>query len=315
MTEQRIVGTVVVELLAGINVFGVKSGSAVQNIFAVAKIGVLCIVIIGGLFMIRPENFTTMTTSSVEWGNSFTAAVPALTAFGGYYTLSYMSGEIKNPQKTLPLATIIGMSIVIVINMLLTIACVGSVGFADLAGSDTPVSAAAQVIFGNVGASLVTAGAMISIFGAVNGALLGMPRVAYSMAENKMMFGFFGKTHSKYHTPYVAIIIYAVIAVIFVWTGNFMTLLMMGTFVSRVWEVIICISLMVLRKKQPNLERPFKMWGYPVTTILAAVITFILVCNVDPQQIINGLILMLTSIPAYFIYRAVTGRRKESGES
>ncbi len=315
VTEQRIVGTVVVVLLAGINVFGVKSGSAVQNIFAVAKIGVLCIVIIGGLFMIRPENFTTMTTSSVEWGNSFTAAVPALTAFGGYYTLSYMSGEIKNPQKTLPLATIIGMSIVIVINMLLTIACVGSVGFADLAGSDTPVSAAAQVIFGNVGASLVTAGAMISIFGAVNGALLGMPRVAYSMAENKMMFGFFGKTHSKYHTPYVAIIIYAVIAVIFVWTGNFMTLLMMGTFVSRVWEVIICISLMVLRKKQPNLERPFKMWGYPVTTILAAVITFILVCNVDPQQIINGLILMLTSIPAYFIYRAVTGRRKESGES
>lgn len=311
VTEQRIVGTIVIVVLSLVNVFGVKSGSAVQNIFAVAKIGVLCIVIIGGIFMIRPENFTTMTTESVEWGSAFTAAVPALTAFGGYYTLSYMSGEIKNPQKTLPLATIIGMSIVIVINMLLTIACVGSVGFADLAGSDTPVSAAAQVIFGGVGASLVTFGAMISIFGAVNGALLGMPRVAYSMSENKMMFPFFGKSHPKYRTPYVAILIYAVVAIVFVWTGNFMTLLMMGTFVSRMWEVVICLSLIVLRKKQPGLERPFKMWGYPVTTILAAVITFILVCNVDPQQIINGLILMLTSVPAYFIYCKVMGKKKE----
>ena len=88
-----------------------------------------------------------------------------------------------------------------------------------------------------------------------------------------------------------------------------MTLLMMGTFVSRLGEVVISISLIVLRKKQPELERPFKMWGYPVTTILAAVITFILVCHVAPQQILSGSLLMLTSIPAYLIFRRVMGKR------
>lgn len=309
VTGQRVVATLLILGLSLVNVLGVKSGSAVQNIFTVAKVGVLIVVILGGIFAIRPENFTTMTTPTVEWGSSFTAAVPALTAFGGYYTLSYMSGEIKDPKRTLPLATIIGMGVVILINILLTVACVGSVGFANLAGSNTPVSDTAQVVFGSVGASIVTLGAMVSIFGSTNGALLGMPRVAYAMAENNMMFPFFAKLHPKYKTPYLTILIYAVVAVIFVWTGNFMTLLMMGTFVSRLGEVVISISLIVLRRKQPELERPFKMWGYPVTTVLAAVITFILVCHVAPQQILSGSLLMLTSIPAYLIFRRVMGKR------
>lgn len=313
-TGRRIVASALVIGLALVNVLGVKSGSIVQNIFTVAKVGVLVVVIVGGLFVLKPENFTTMTTQTVEWGNSFTAAVPALTAFGGYYTLSYMSGEIKNPKRNLPLATIIGMGIVIVINMLLTVACVGSVGFANLAGSETPVSAAAQVVFGPLGTTLITAGAMISIFGSTNGALLGMPRVAYGMAANNMMFPFFGKLHKKYQTPYVAILIYALVALLFVWTGNFMSLLMMGTFVSRLGEVVICLSLIVLRKKQPNLERPFKMWGYPISTILAAVITFVLVCHVDPKQILNGSILMLTSVPAYFIYVKLIAKKQKVQE-
>lgn len=139
-------------------------------------------------------------------------------AFGGYYTLSYMSGEIKNPKSNLPLATIIGM-----------------------AGSATPVSDAAKVAFGSVGATLITLGATVSIFGSTNGTLLSMPRVAYAMAENHMMFPFFAKLHPKYKTPYITLMIYAVVAVVFVWTGNFMTLLMMSTFVSCLSGVAVCI--------------------------------------------------------------------------
>lgn len=314
VTGQRIVATVLIVFLATVNVFGVKGGSVVQNIFTVAKVTVLVVVIVGGLCNLKAENFTTTTTETVQWGNSISAAVPALTAFGGYYTLSYMSGEIKNPKRTLPLATIIGMGVVIIINMLLTVACVGSVGFANLAGSATPVSDAAKVVFGNVGGTLITLGAMISIFGSTNGSLMGMPRVAYSMAENHMMFPFFAKLHPKYQTPYVTIIIMAVVAVGLVWTGSFMTLLMMGTFVSRLCEVAVSLSLIVLRKKKPELERPFKMWGYPITTILAAVITFILVCNVDKQQILWGILLMATSIPAYLIFRYTVGKKAEAQE-
>ena len=88
-----------------------------------------------------------------------------------------------------------------------------------------------------------------------------------------------------------------------------MTLLMTSTFVSRLCEVAVALSLIVLRRKKPDLDRPFKMWGYPVTTILAAVVTFVLVCNVAPAQIKNSLILMATSIPAFFIFRATVGKK------
>ena len=152
-----------------------------------------------------------------------------------------MSGEIKNPKSNLPLATIIGMGVVIIINMLHTVACVGSVGFSSMAGSATPVSDAAKVAFGSVGATLITLGATVSIFGSTNGTLLSMPRVAYAMAENHMMFPFFAKLHPKYKTPYITLMIYAVVAVVFVWTGNFMTLLMMSTFVSCLSGVAVCI--------------------------------------------------------------------------
>lgn len=314
VTGQRLVATALIVILSFVNIRGVKNGSTVQNIFTVAKITVLAAVTIGGIVALKPENFTTMTTETVEWGRSFATAVPAMGAFGGYYTLSYMSGEIKNPKRNLPLATIIGMGVVIAINVLLTIACVGSVGFANLAGSDTPVSVAAQVVFGGVGATLVTLGATVSIFGSTNGTLLSLPRVAYAMAENRMMFPFFAKLHPKYKTPYVTILVYATVAVMFVWTGNFMTFLMMSTFVGCLSEVAVCLALFVLRKKQPDLERPFKMWGYPVTAILATVVTFILVCSVSPQEMRSGGFLMLTSIPAYLIFLYMNKKRGVSTE-
>lgn len=309
VSGQRLVATALILILAFVNILGVKNGAIMQNIFTVAKVSVLVIVCFGGIFALKPENFTTMTTETVEWGNSFATAVPALSALGGYYTLSYMSGEIKNPKRNLPLATIIGMGIVILINMLLTVVCVGSVGFANLAGSATPVSDAAQVAFGGVGAKLITLGATVSIFGSTNGTLLSFPRVSYAMAENHMMFPFFARLHPKYKTPYITILVYAIGAVIFVWTGNFMTFLMMSTFVGCLSEVAVCIALIVLRKKQPNLERPFKMWGYPVTAILATAVTLVLVCSVSPKEMLSGGGLMLTSVPAYLIFLAINKKK------
>ncbi|MDU3241484.1 MAG: amino acid permease [Clostridiales bacterium] len=113
---------------------------------------------------------------------------------------------------------------------------------------------------------------------------------------------FFKKLHPKYKTPHITILVYAAGAVIFIWTGNFMTFLMMSTFVGCLSEVTVCIALIVLRKKQPNLERSFKMWGYPVTAILATAITLILVFSVSTQEMISGGFLMLTSVPAYLIF-------------
>lgn len=252
------------------NIRGIKLGALVQNIFTVGKLGALALVIVGGWFVMKGANFTTMTTETVEWGRSFTAAVPALLAFGGYYTLAYMSEDIENPNKNLPLAMMLGMGIVIIVNVLLNMSCIGAVGFAELAGSSTPVTDAAKVIFGPLGAIIVTLGAMVSIFGSLNGTLLSTPRVPLAMSRDGMLFPFFGKLHPKYQTPYISIIIFSLAAIAFLWTGTFMTLLMMGVFVSRSLECIVTLSLIVLRKKKPDAHRPLKMWGYPIAAVLEA---------------------------------------------
>jgi len=260
----------------------------------------------------KGANFTSLAPGfeKVQWNNVFTAAVPALLAFGGYYTLSYMSGEIENPKRNLPLATIIGMLIVIIVNISLNITAIGTVGFKELAGSPTPVSAAAQVIFGPGGAIIVTIGALISIFGSLNGIIMSSPHVDYAMSRDRLIFAFFGKLHPRFKTPWITLAIFCACSIVFLWTGTFMTLLLLGVFVARSLECFVALSLIILRRKKPDAERPVKMWGYPVTTVLAIAITVILVTRVDFQQIINGLLLMASSIPAYFIFKATM---KKSG--
>ena len=220
-----------------------------------------------------------------------------------------MSGDIKDPKKTLPKAMIIGMIIVITINVLISVACVGTVGFANLAGSETPVVDAGTAIFGKAGTVIVTIGACISIFGALNGGIMSYPRVSYSMSQKGLMFKPFGKLHEKYNTPYIPTLFICLIALIFVWTGSFGTLLGINVFAGRILECVVCSSLLVLRKKKPDMARPLKMPGYPVTTILAIVITFIICMTCSSTQMIKSLCLMATSIPAYFIFRAIEKKR------
>ncbi len=310
LTGSRIIGSVIVIVLSLVNILGVKQGSKVQNIFTVGKLAALALVIVGGIFTMKGENFQPV-VGEAGWSATFQAAVPAVLAFGGYYVLSYMSEEVENPSKNLPLATIIGMSIVIVVNVLINVVSIGNLPHDQLAASQKPLADVAQVIFGPIGAGIVSLGALISIFGSLNSSVMGLPRVSFAMSRDKLLFDFFGKIHPKYGTPYISIIIFTIASLFFIWTGTFMSLLLMGVFVSRSLECVVALSLIVLRKKRPDIERPLKMWGYPVTAILAILITGYLVTLVEPQRMKEGALLMASSIPAYFIFKYLVPHKTE----
>ena len=307
----KMVASAVIIALMILNIRGTKLGSTIANIFTVGELLALLLVIIGGFFIISPENFTSVTTSSqvAEWNGVLSAAFPAFLAFGGYYQLAYMSADIKDPKKTLPKAMIIGMIIVIAVNILISVVCVGTVGFAQLAGSETPVIDAGTAIFGPVGTIIVAIGASVSIFGALNGGIMSYPRVSYSMSQNGLMFKSFGRLHNRYNTPYIPTLFICLTALIFVWTGSFGTLLGINVFAGRILECIVCLSLLVLRKKKPDMSRPLKMPGYPVTTILAIAVTFIICMTCSGIQMIKSIGLMATSIPAYFIFRTLDKKK------
>jgi APA family basic amino acid/polyamine antiporter len=307
----RIVATILIVLLSLVNVRGVKLGAMVQNVFTVGKLAALGLVIVVGIFTMKFVHFTPFVGGG-GWATTTAAAVPAILAFGGYYTLAYMSEEIEHPKRNLPLAMIIGMSIVIVVNILINVVSIGNLPFADLAKSAKPVASVASAIFGPVGGAIVALGALVSIFGSLNSSTMGLPRVAFAMARDGMLFDLFSMVHPKYGTPWVSILLYGLVAIGFVWTGTFMTLLLMGVFVARLLECLVAIALIVLRHKQPSLERPLKMWGYPYSTVFVVLLTGYLVTKVAPAQIRQGVYLALTSIPAYLIFRYLVPHKKET---
>lgn len=308
-TGIKMIATAIILALMILNICGTKLGSTVANIFTVGKLLALILVIVGGFVVLSPENFTTVVPEAESASSGvLSAAFPAFLAFGGYYQLAYMAGDIKDPKKTLPKALIIGMIIVIAINILISVACVGSVGFAALAGSETPVVDAGTAIFGTAGTVIVTIGACVSIFGALNGGIMSYPRVTFSMSQHGLMFKSFGRLHSKFNTPYVPTLFICLVALIFVWTGSFSTLLAINVFAGRILECVVCLSLLVLRKKKPDLERPLKMPGYPVTTILAIIITLAICLTCTRTQMLQSIALMATSIPAYFVFHALSKR-------
>lgn len=311
--QAKWVATFLVVILGGVNVRGVRLGALVQNVFTVGKLAALGLVIVAGLFTLKLAHFSPL-VGQAGWASTATAAVPAILAFGGYYTLAYMSEEVENPKRNIPLAMIVGMGIVIVVNILLNIVSIGNLPFAQLAASTKPVATVAMAIFGPVGAAIVSLGALVSIFGSLNSSVMGLPRVAFAMSRDGLLFDFFSTVHERYKTPYVSIFLYCLVAVGFVWTGTFMTLLLMGVFVARVLETIVAISLMVLRRKRPDLERPLKMWGYPYTTFLVVLLTGYLVTKVDRPLMLQGILLALTSIPAYLIFKYVVKHKAAGSE-
>lgn len=299
--QAKIIGTILLLFGATVSIRGTKQGAFVTTSFTIGKLLGIGLVIVGGVFAIRFANFQPVVDTSAGWSTSFSAAVPAFFAFGGYYQLCNMSEEIKDPKKTLPKALLIGISIIVGVYMLLTFVCVGVLGVEQLANSDKSVALAAQTIFGNIGGSIVAICAIVSIFGSLNSMMMSTPRVGFSMGRDGVFLSVFGKAHQKYGTPYIATICYCAFSVILLWMGNFTTLLMMCVFIARIMDALIAISLAVLRKRQPDMERPIKMKGYPVTLILVTALTIFLAAQVPGKQILFSLLLCAIGIPVYFI--------------
>lgn len=298
----RLVSTALLLIAMFTNVRGVKMGATATNILTIIKLVVLGAIIVGGIFFLVPDNFQPIADAELGWSTAFPAAIPAFFAFSGYNQLTYMSEEIKDPEKTLPRAILLGIGVICLVYILLSVVCVGTLSVDVLAGSTNSVTMAAEIIFGKAGAAVVSIGALISIYGLINAGFMSMPRVAFNVGRAGLFPGFFGKVHPKFDTPYCSIMVYCGLALLLLWTGSFSTLLTMVVFVGKISEFLVATALVVLRKKRPDLNRPIKMPLYPFSIILSIALTVFLAARVPVDQIILSLIFCATSVPAYLIF-------------
>ena len=312
LTSARAAGTVVIIVITLVNTYGVKLGAWTQNLFTVAKLGAMAALIIFGLIMtpkilpiagpyVPPLDIAPVTLLAAL----VVAQVGSFFSCDGWSYIGNVGSEIKTPKRTLPLSLIVGPSIVIGLYLLANLAYLRLLGPTGIAtATDDRVGAAALgAIFGPLGGSLMAGAVIISMFGYVNGASFTTARVYQAMGEDGLFAGNAGKLN-RHGVPAWALWLQAFWACILTLTGTFEQLVDYSTFAQLLSVVAVIAGVVVLRFKQPNLERPYKTWGYPVVPliyILGAGSIMVFLLRYKPAFTWPGLVLVLLGVPIYFL--------------
>lgn len=320
----KLLTVAVIALLTLVNYLGVRFGGTVQNVFTILKVAAILFLVVAG-FASGNGSFSHFVQSSAtgtpSGGSLLLALVAAMSgafwAYDGWNNITYIAGEVRQPQRTIPRALFIGMLVVISVYFLVNLAYVYILPIDVMAASERIATDAATVIWGSFGGAFIAAAVMVSTFGTSNGTILASARVYFAMAREKMFFPSIGAVHSRYRTPGNALILQAVWTSILVFSGTFDTLTDMLIFVSWVFYALGAFGVFVLRRTMPNVPRPYRVWGYPL--IPAIFIAFaclyvgvtvygdIVAYNEGRAEIINsafGLFLVGMGIPFYIYFRS-----------
>jgi APA family basic amino acid/polyamine antiporter len=306
----------IIVLLSLINISGVKRGGSVQAIFLIAKLIPIVIIIVLGLSMGSMNNPMEMTPGEgmSPLGAFALAIVAALWAYDGWSSVYIVSEELKNPKRDLPRAVIIGVVGVTLVYVLFNFALLKVLPIADIASTDAPASLAAESLLGKPGAIVVTVGALLAIFGSCNGCILAYPREYYAMSRDRRFFKVFAKINPKTGTPANAQIATMIISCLLILFGTFEQLTAMVAFTAWIYYTLGVSSVFVLRKKYPNLERPYKVWAYPVlpaVAILLALVVLVTTLWEDPRNSVLGVIIPLIGLVIYHTYFKKQERKEQ----
>lgn len=310
--QTKVVAVSLIAILAAVNVFGVKKGAFLMNFLTSVKfiglIGVCAVVFIFAKG--STGNFlSTESAAPVSGGllGSFgVALVAALWAYKGWETSTYCAGEIKDPQKKLPLGLFIGSLAVIFLYILANLAYLYVFPASRMAGSGRIAADVMEAAVGPVGATVVALIILMSMTGTANGHLLTSPRVFYALAKDGLFFNGVAKVHPKYRTPYVSIIVVAAWASLLSLSGTFEQLYSYVIFGFWIFMGLTVAGVIILRRKRPDLPRPYKTWGYPVTPILFILSSVFLTVNSLIRTFWNsfaGLALIALGVPVYFVWK------------
>jgi APA family basic amino acid/polyamine antiporter len=219
--------------------------------------------------------------------------------------MSFVAGEIKNPQKTILRALAIGMTIVAAVYLLANAAYLRVLSIPEIAASDHVGASAAERAMGPAGGTLVSLIIMLSIVGTLNGCFLTSPRVYFAQARDGLFFRKFGEVHPKYQTPGFAILAQALWSGVLVISGSYDTLVDYAMFATWLFYGLMVSGVIVLRRTRPDLPRPYRMWGYPFTPLLFLAVTAWFLVNTivsRPVPALAGLALIVAGIPVYLLW-------------
>jgi basic amino acid/polyamine antiporter, APA family len=296
-------------LISWLNYIGVRRAGEFQFVFTLLKVAIILgIVPIGFSYSGGAwANFATEFAGAKGGVAGFFAAlVAALWAYDGWNDLNMVAGEIRNPQRNIPLALIWGVATVGALYILVNAAVQYVLPAAAIAGSERPASDAVALVLGRAGASLVSAGMAISMLVTLNGTIMSGARVPFATARDGYFFKAMAEVHPRYHTPSVAIIVQCGLAVVLLLLGgSFRQFFSLTIFAEWMFYMIASSTVFVFRLREPEAERPYRVWGYPVVPavfvmVSAALLYYTFTDNVKSSA--AGCLVILAGIPVFYFF-------------
>ena len=293
------------------NLFGAKVGGRIQSVAFIAKLVPIVLIIVVGLFAPSTNQVSLLPINSGThpdfWTSLGSGFVATMFAFDGWMNVGNMAGEMKNTAKDLAKSIIIGLFLITVVYVLISFVFVKELPFHVIPGNENAASEAAINIFGGIGGKIVTIGILISVFGSINGYTMTGTRVSYALgAENNIVFSkFFAKLTNKTKVPLNAGIVQTVIAIIMIFLGTFDYLTDMLVFIMWIFSVMMFVGVFILRKREPDLKRPYKINLYPIPPIIAIIGGSYIVINtiaLQPVLATLGILITLIGLPLYYIH-------------
>jgi APA family basic amino acid/polyamine antiporter len=293
------------------NIVGVKLGALFAGLSTIAKFGALALLVLASFVMGGQVGASATNLASngaaIDAGVFGLALISVMWAYDGFADLTFASGEVKDPQRNLPRAIIIGTVLIIAIYLSANVAYlyinpIGVMAKSPLIAADTM-----GALFGQIGVSFVAVVVMISTFGSLMGSMLASPRIFFAMADDNLLFGPIARVHPTWKTPYVAIALAGVLGVAMVMTQTFEQLT--DTFVLAMWPfyALSVAAIYTLRKSQPQLSRPYKVVGYPLVPAVFIAAAIYLVVNAlmtEPKWTSITFAVVLLGLPVYYLWFA-----------
>jgi basic amino acid/polyamine antiporter, APA family len=307
ITYGQLVAIAATILTSFLNYIGIKKAGDFQLFFTLLKIAiVLGIVAVGFSYAHGAwSNFSGTFIGAKGGFTGFMAAlVAALWAYDGWNDLNMVAGEVRKPERSIPLALVAGVATVGILYMLMNAAVQYAMPASAIAASARPASDTTGLVFGPIGAAIVSAAMALSMLVTLNGTTMSGARVPFAVARDRYFFSALAKVHPRFHTPSTAIIVQAILSILLLLLGgNFKQLFSLAIFAEWLFYMIAGSTIFVFRRRETQLDRPYRIWGYPILPALFVFASAVLLYYTFTDNLLNstaGLLLILAGVPVFY---------------
>ncbi len=322
LTRGDIVAVCAIALLTAINVVGLKRGSALINVATWAKFVAIGVFVLLGLAI--GHGHWSNYSVSIAADQPFTfgqmasgfgvALISVFWAFDGWVYVTWVAGEIKDPQRVLPRAMVLGVLLVSIIYLVIDAVYLYALPITQVAKEETIAQAAAVTLFSPSAGRWLSATIALSCFGALSCMVLSGARVPFAMARDRAFFHAMGRLHPRYRTPAVSLVALSALGVVFALSGTFDQLYTYVMFMQVVSYAATVVGLFVLRRTQPDVPRPYRCTGYPYLPALYVIVAGAWALNsvvTRPKETLIGIGIAFLGAPFYYLWRRQVKQKPE----